>query len=223
MALTRDDVVWAALRLLDDVGLEGLTLRRLAANLGVSAPTLYWHVQHKRELLDLMAEAIIADVGNRSGRPAPGQPWEEWLAEQSRLQWRALVGHRDAALVVAGNRPTEASLPLVEETLASLVTAGFPPGEALENLFALSHYVLGCALEYQAERARQQHTPSDTAPADRNSAFPHVTAAVSGRRTAQPAASFDHGVALLVGGMRMRLAELSAPAASLDSAEEVAH
>jgi TetR/AcrR family tetracycline transcriptional repressor len=57
--------------------------RRLATELGVSAPTLYWHVRNKRQLLDLMAEALVARAG-RSTSPAPGQPWWDWLAEQAR-------------------------------------------------------------------------------------------------------------------------------------------
>jgi len=51
-------VVLVALKLLDEVGLDGLTLRRLAAELGVQAPALYWHFANKRELLDHMAQAI---------------------------------------------------------------------------------------------------------------------------------------------------------------------
>ena len=92
----------------------------------MSAPTLYWHVRNKRELLDLMAEALVAQAG-RATSPAPGQPWWEWLAERARLQFRALISHRDAALVVAGNRPTETRLPDIEEMLDSLVAVAFPP------------------------------------------------------------------------------------------------
>jgi TetR/AcrR family tetracycline transcriptional repressor len=211
MSLSRSDVVRAAITLLDDVGLDGLTLRRLASALGVSAPTLYWHVQHKRELLDLMAEAIIAEAGERSGSPVTGQPWWEWLTEQGKLQWRALVGHRDAALVVAGNRPTEASLPLLEEAVGTLVRAGFSPDEALENLFAVSHYVIGCALEYQAEVARAKQSVAVRATAVQPQVpaggTPYLDAAISARQAREPAAAIDHGLVLLVSGMRMRLAE----------------
>ncbi|PZS39691.1 MAG: hypothetical protein DLM62_06920, partial [Pseudonocardiales bacterium] len=119
MTLNQDGVVRAAVHLLDDVGLEGLTLRRLAADLGVSAPTLYWHVKDKRTLLDLVAEAIMAPH-RTAVRPAHGQPWWEWLSESAWAQYRALVGHRDAALVLAGNRPTEASLPAIEQVVGPI-------------------------------------------------------------------------------------------------------
>jgi AcrR family transcriptional regulator len=132
VALTQEQVVERAVELMAEAGLEALTLRRLATELGVSAPTLYWHVRNKRQLLDLMAEALVARAG-RSSSPAHGQPWWDWLAEQARLQWRVLTAHRDAALVIAGNRPTETSLPGIEQILASLVAVGFPPDEALRT------------------------------------------------------------------------------------------
>ena len=137
MALTQEQVVKRAVELMAEAGLEALTLRRLATDLGVSAPTLYWHVRNKRQLLDLMAEALVAQAG-RSTSPAPGQPWWEWLAERARLQFRALISQRDAALVVAGNRPTKASLPDIEEVLDSLVAVAFPPAEALRVRAAIA-------------------------------------------------------------------------------------
>ncbi|MGH3671381.1 MAG: TetR/AcrR family transcriptional regulator C-terminal domain-containing protein, partial [Pseudonocardiaceae bacterium] len=160
MALTQDEVVHTAVRLLDDVGLEGLTLRRLGSELGVSAATLYWHVRDKRMLLDLMAEAIAAEH-RAPVRPVHGQPWWEWLSDRAWTQYQALTGHRDAALVAAGNRPTENSLPYVEELIGSLVEVGFPPREALESILIVGHFVLGSALEYQAVAARGAVSETD--------------------------------------------------------------
>lgn len=211
MALSRDEVVRTAVRLLDEVGLEGLTLRRLARELGVTAPTLYWHVQHKRELLDLMVESIMAEATTRSGSPAPGQPWWDWLAEQSRLQWQALLSHRDAALVAAGNRPTESGVSLVEETIGSLVAVGFPPREALWAILTLGHYVIGCAVEYQAEAARAQLAGNDRALHERlgEADLPNLAAAVSLHGGPDPGGGFEHGLALLMTGLRVRHASLT--------------
>jgi AcrR family transcriptional regulator len=63
-------VLAGALDLLDTDGLEGLTMRKLAAHLGVQAGALYWHFQSKRALLDAVADALLADVAG----PAPGAP-----------------------------------------------------------------------------------------------------------------------------------------------------
>ena len=214
MALTQEQVVKRAVELMAEAGLEALTLRRLAAELGVSAPTLYWHVRDKRQLLDLMAEALVAQE-DRSTTPAHGQPWWDWLAERARVQYRALVSHRDAALVVAGNRPTEARLPEIEQVLASLVVVGFPPAEALRTVLSIANYVIGCAVERQAEAARPPDPDRDDRLVARIRAagdLPTLTAAMAGLgEPGSPAAGdagFEHGLALLIAGVRARHAEL---------------
>ena len=210
MALTQEQVVKRAVDLMAEAGLEALTLRRLATELGVSAPTLYWHVRNKRELLDLMAEALVARAG-RPTSPAPGQPWWEWLAERARLQFRALISHRDAALVVAGNRPTEASLPGIEQVLASLVAVGFPPDEALRTILSIGNYVIGCAVEHQAEAAREPDPERDARLLERAQDLPNLRAAIAGIDRPGPAAgdaAFEYGLGLLIEGVRARYAEL---------------
>jgi TetR/AcrR family tetracycline transcriptional repressor len=210
VALTQERVVKRAVDLLAEAGLEALTLRRLATELGVSAPTLYWHVRNKRQLLDLMAEALVARAG-RATSPAHGQPWWDWLAEQARLQWRVLTSHRDAALVVAGNRPTEASLPDLEEIVASLVVVGFPPAEALRTILSIGNYVIGCAVEFQAEAARTADPERDTRLLEQAAALPNLRAAIAGVDRPGPAAGdagFEYGLGLLIEGARARHAEL---------------
>ena len=210
MALTQEQVVRRAVELMAEAGLEALTLRRLATDLGVSAPTLYWHVRNKRQLLDLMAEALVAGAGH-SATPAPGQPWWEWLAERARRQWRALTSHRDAALVVAGNRPTETALPGIEQILASLVAVGFPPDEALRIILSIGNYVIGCAVEHQAEAAREPDPERDARLLERAEGLPNLRAAMAAVDRPGPAAGdagFEHGLALLIAGAQARHAEL---------------
>jgi TetR/AcrR family transcriptional regulator, tetracycline repressor protein len=214
VALTQEQVVQRAVELMAEAGLEALTLRRLATELGVSAPTLYWHVRNKRELLDLMAEALVARAG-RTTAPARGQPWWEWLAERARLQFRALISHRDAALVVAGNRPTEATLPDVEEVLDSLVAVGFPAAEALRVVLSIANYVIGCAVERQAEEARGADPEHDRRLLEQAQALPNLRAAMAVLDEPGPAAGdagFEYGLGLLIDGARARHAALlSAP------------
>jgi TetR/AcrR family transcriptional regulator, tetracycline repressor protein len=216
VALTQEQVVRGAVDLLAKAGLEALTLRALATELGVSAPTLYWHVRDKRQLLDLMAEALVRRAG-RSTSPAHGQPWWDWLAEQARVRWRVLTSHRDAALVVAGNRPTETALPEVEQIVASLVTVGFPPAEALRTLLAIGNYVIGCAVEFQAEAAREPDPERDARllrQLREAEDLPNLQAAMPGMASSDPGASFEHGLGLLIAGIRARHAELVEAAAA---------
>jgi TetR/AcrR family transcriptional regulator, tetracycline repressor protein len=222
VALTQEQVVRGAVDLMAKAGLEALTLRRLADELGVSAPTLYWHVRNKRQLLDLMAEALVARAG-RSPSPVHGQPWWDWLAEQARLQWRVLTSHRDAALVIAGNRPTETSLPGVEQMLGSLVVVGFPPAEALRTILSVSNYVIGCAVEYQAEAAREPDPERDArllAQVRETGDLPNLQAALTATGGPDPAASFEHGLGLLIAGIRARHAELLETTAAVGTLAE---
>ena len=104
MTVTQADVVRAAVELIDERGLDALTLRGVAARLGIKAPTLYWHVRDKRHLMDLVAEQIaVGSEPPESQEPAAGQPVWEWLGERARWQRAALLAHRDSALVAAGN------------------------------------------------------------------------------------------------------------------------
>jgi TetR/AcrR family tetracycline transcriptional repressor len=61
-ALDIDQIVRTALELLDQVGLEGLSMRNLADRLGMRATTLYWYIRDKHELLSMLAEAIRAEI-----------------------------------------------------------------------------------------------------------------------------------------------------------------
>ena len=83
--LDRQTVVGAALRLLDRVGIEGLTVRKLAAELGVQAPALYWHFKSKQQLLDEMASTAFIDAVREYGMPSTEANWQEWMLEFGKL------------------------------------------------------------------------------------------------------------------------------------------
>lgn len=211
MALSRDDIVATAVALLRAHGLEGVTFRKIAAELGVSAPTLYWHVSSKRVLLDLMAEELVrqqnADILDE---PAPGQPWWEWLEARSQALFDALVETRDAPAVVAGNRPSEESLPGIERVLTTLVGAGIPATEAQQALFTIGAYVMGSAAEWQAEAARAEEPSTDDARlalALRAGDYPALTDAVTGLLAQPPRATFEFGLRLLIDALRARYAQ----------------
>src|SRR5215469_6871504 len=97
-SLDRSTVVQAALELLKRVGLDGLTTRRLAAELGVKSPALYWHFHNKQGLLDAMADALIREAG--MGPPRPGETWQEWLVRRVRAYRTSLVVYPDSARIV---------------------------------------------------------------------------------------------------------------------------
>jgi len=210
--VSRDAVVRTALALLAEGGLEAVSFRRIATRLGVSAPTLYWHVDSKRQLMDLMAEELVRRNESSYSGPRPGQPWWEWLREDARQLFTALVATRDAPRVVAGNRPSAESFAGIERVLGVLVGAGMTPGEAQQTLFAIGAYVIGSATEWQAEAERAAVQPlPDPADEAANAARAHALAdhpvllAAIGELLDQPhSAAFEHGLDLLVEGLRAR-------------------
>ena len=156
--LTRQTIIQTALGLLDQVGLEGLTVRRLAAELGVQSPALYWHLRSKQELLDAMADAITMAAG--MGPPHHGESWQHWLARRARAYRRSLLAHRDGARIVANARMSPATLGMLDEELTAMVGCGFTPALALRTIMAIAHYVNGFVLQEQTERQEDTQPPA---------------------------------------------------------------
>ncbi|MEU4328472.1 TetR/AcrR family transcriptional regulator C-terminal domain-containing protein [Nonomuraea dietziae] len=202
MALERDQIVAAAVRLLDQVGLDRLTLRRLASELGVQAPALYWHVKNKQELLDEIADALTREIPLR---PLDEQEsWRDWLAERMRDHRRMLNAHRDAARLFVAVRPGPAVPPTLKVAVESLGRAGFPPREAVRSLFTLGHYVTGFVLE---EQARAAHNPE----ADLNEARrwladqPDLLVALMESGPPDGDEAFEHGLSMILEGISTRI------------------
>ena len=158
--LTRPTIIQTALRLLDQVGLDGLTVRRLAAELGVQSPALYWHFRSKQELLDQMADAIIRAAG--MGPPDHGESWQDWLIRRARAYRRSVLAHRDGARLVAGAQwLTPATIRMFDEELTAMVGRGFTPVLALRTISALAYYINGFVLQEQASRQEVAERPPD--------------------------------------------------------------
>ncbi|GAA1287915.1 TetR family transcriptional regulator [Planotetraspora silvatica] len=210
MALERDKIVATALRLLDEVGLEKLTLRRLAADLGVQAPALYWHFKNKQELLDEMTEVITIQEGPRLGPLGEGESWEAWLAEWVKEQRRVLNSHRDSARLTAGTHPGEGMLATVEMILGSLTRVGFTVVDAMWGVTALLSFLSGFVLEEQADRERGTGDWSQFQEAvEILTPYPHLREAMIRIGGPQSQGAFEHGVTLILEGMRARLAASS--------------
>jgi len=210
--VSRGAVVSAALELLEEGGLDAVSFRRIAAKLRVSGPTVHWHVDNKRQLMDLMAEELMRRTGHEHGPPRPGQPWSEWLRARAQQMFAALIATRDAPRVLAGNRPSPESFPAIEQVLGVLVDAGFGPGEAQKALFAIGAYVIGSATEWQAEaersRAEPLPSPDDETLNARRAAFladqPLLLAAMTERLHELHSASFEYGLDMIITGLRAR-------------------
>src|SRR5919108_4301546 len=90
--LTRERLVEAALELVNEEGLEGLSMRALADRLEVKAASLYWHVRDRRELLELLAEEILDTVP----RPRHRATWRETVVAIGESLARRIAAQKDA-------------------------------------------------------------------------------------------------------------------------------
>ena len=142
-------VTETALRLLNEVGLDGLTLRAIAKELNVQAPALYWHFKNKQALLDEMAtemyRRMVADV------PATADAtWQDRLLTSSRGLRTALLGYRDGAKVFSGSRFTGTLHAVeMEATLRLFTQAGFTLPQAVRATTTAYMYTLGFLTEEQ--------------------------------------------------------------------------
>jgi TetR/AcrR family transcriptional regulator, tetracycline repressor protein len=152
MPLQRETVVHAALHVVDEVGLDGLTVRRLAASLEIQNQSLYWHFTNKQELLNCMAELMITDAFAELRHPGPEEGWADWLAAFARRFRKTLLAHRDGARILA-----EADLSLshfleyLDVALDVLLNVGFAGNTAVAGMIAVVHYILGNVLEAQSD------------------------------------------------------------------------
>lgn len=145
MSLTRQDVLGAALVILDEYGLADLSMRRLGDVLGVRAGALYHHVPNKQTLLAWVADGILATV------PHPAGPWRTGLAAWSEHLRSALLRHRDSADLVASSRAMGlAAFDAAEPAAATLRSAGLSEPDAVAAATTLLHFALGHVAEEQA-------------------------------------------------------------------------
>ena len=155
VALDKAVVVREALRLLNVVGLEGLTLRRLAGELGVQAPALYWHFESKQHLLDEMATTMMRDLVDGASVPASGEPWQAFVMDSTRRLRQMLLAYRDGAKVFSGTYLTDDTLlAWTEVPLRVLTQAGFSLREAVRAWSTVYSYTIGFVIEEQAVHPR---------------------------------------------------------------------
>ncbi|MEV5878428.1 TetR/AcrR family transcriptional regulator [Streptomyces sp. NPDC052101] len=143
--LSRQRVVEAAFTVLDRQGLDGLSMRQVAAELGVTVSALYAHVSSKDDLLELMYTRLFD--GFAMPRPDP-ERWQEQVRDYARSGRQRLLSHRDMARISMAHVPFTAELlPHIEALLAVFRTAGLPDRIAAEAGDLISTYIDGFVLE----------------------------------------------------------------------------
>ena len=157
--LNRDAVLLAAQRIIDERGLDACTMRAVAADLGVEAMSLYWHVPSKDALLDGVVGLMLQELDLEHRRDGD---WIAWLGAFARTFRQVVLRHRNALpLMVARPLPAYvAASRMTEQGIQALEDAGFDRPTAIRAARTLSRYVMGFTL---AERAPAQGAPPPSA------------------------------------------------------------
>jgi TetR/AcrR family transcriptional regulator, tetracycline repressor protein len=151
MKVNRGMVVRAGLKLLNEAGLERLTLRLLARELKIQAATVYWHFKSKEELLDEMATMVLAEGAGQLVPTKETSDWVVWAAAFGVGLRKTLLAYRDGARMVSGTRLTNTEFIKTTERIgARVIESGFTLRQAVVLLSTIYNYTLSFAMEEQA-------------------------------------------------------------------------
>jgi len=190
---TRDDVVAAGLVLLERDGLDALSLRGVARELGAHLNSVNWHVKTKHGLIALMADAIVGSV---SLQELPKDPLER-VAELIARYRGALLARRDGGRLVAGTFTAGGgTLRVAEALVEGLLAAGYGPEAAARECWALVYFTLGLTQEEQT----RPDTPGPAVPAAIDSGRYPAMAQVGAHLLIADSfdARFDYGIGRLL-------------------------
>jgi len=133
--LNRKAIVAAAIRILDDGGLDGFTMRRVADALGTGPASLYWHVGSKDGLLDLIFEEVI---GEQQVPDADPGRWQEQLKDVARTMRATILHHRDIVRISIGRVPMGPNALRYSDRVLAILRAG----GASDRLAVLGRHLL---------------------------------------------------------------------------------
>ena len=201
--LSRERIVATALALVDEEGLSAVSTRRLAAELGVSGPSLYNHFKVKDEILDAVADTVVAQVD--LSMFDDGTDWRTALLRWGRSYRAALTAHPSIVPFLAqgpGRRP--AGLRMADAVFGGMVAAGWPPAHATRIGAMMRYFVAGSALGSFARGFVDDAGAYD--PAD----YPHLGQAhlLAEHREQVDEGAFETGLQALVDGLQLQYRQL---------------
>jgi len=154
MPLRREQVVEAALELLDEVGLDAFTTRALTDRLGVQRGALYWHVKSKQELLAAVTELVLRPVFGTLDDPDHDADWADDIVEYAHRLRAAMLAHRDGARLVAAHvTVNQSGVEQMARSLERYTRQGIPMPVAARWGDIVSSYVTGYVLQEQTAPA----------------------------------------------------------------------
>ncbi len=215
--ITREGLLDAAMQIVDTEGLDGLTMRRLGQAVGAVPAMVYRFFADKSELVEALADRLFAQARDHrsSAGPAPAPlcpPELEQLRQGAHSIRRALLAH-PALVAAAVRRPPrqKATLHGMDAGLELLLEAGVEPEAAAKGYQAVLFYTLGFAAieapfaaapDGGAQDQADTHAVLAALPA---AEYPHIAATVDHLYGPDLTGQFDHGLRLLLTGLRLQL------------------
>src|SRR5215813_1693024 len=194
-ALSREEIVRAAMKVADAEGPDAINMRRIARELKAGTMSLYWHIRSKEELLDLMIDSIV-------GEPEVPEPSGDWRADLRAIACSTrdtLHRHRWAVNFMGGRPPLgPKSLRTLERALSVFDGLGDEKATEMTTLTAVNTYVLGAVLR-EIQEMNGEHYMAEVfaglSEEEKQALLKEFTARIRG------AWQFPHMVAMLVDGM----------------------
>ncbi|MFD4553871.1 TetR/AcrR family transcriptional regulator [Streptomyces sp. NPDC058469] len=202
--LSTDRIVETARVLVDAEGLAAVSTRRLAAELGVSGPSLYNHFRTKDQILEAVADSVSAQVDLSMFED--GRDWRTALHDWAVSYRSALRDHPNIVPVLAtgpGRRP--AGLRLADAVYGAMVDAGWPPAQATSIGALMRYFIMGSALGSFAGGFVDDESAYD--PAD----YPHLGQAhlLAEQQEKVDERAFETGLAALLEGLAGQFSEVA--------------
>ena len=163
--LDRTAIVSAAIELLDERGLDDLSMYAIAARLGVRQPALYHHFPHKAEILAAVADEVL-ERWHTERLPRPDESWRAFLVRNAQSMRRAMLSVRDGARLIASAGPRAPHVANAIAQVDFLERQGFSGTAAILAFIAVSRYTIGATLEQQSSAGAAILAVRDDLPAD---------------------------------------------------------
>lgn len=199
-ALNRMRIVETALRLIDEHGLEALSMRRLGAALGVEAMAIYHHFANKGEVLDGVLEHMLDETEFLS---TEDQPPLARLRHFVRAHRQMALRHPHAFILIPSRRfNTEKSIAVYEKILAAFHELGFDAALSARYFRTLGYLASGAGLADIASHARQPDATPVRLENFSDNRYPLVSAVVPHLRAGNLDAIFEFGLDIIFEAMR---------------------
>ncbi|MFC4858169.1 TetR/AcrR family transcriptional regulator [Actinophytocola glycyrrhizae] len=174
--LSRERVITAAMALADEKGEAGVTMRAVAARLGVEAMSLYNHVAGREDMLDDMVDAVFGEID----LPAPAADWKAAMRDRAASARQALRRHSWAVgLMDSRSSPGPATLRHHDAVLGTLRAGGFSVAMAAHAFSVIDSYLYGFVLQEEsmpfANRTEFDEVAGDIQRTMPEGAYPHLT------------------------------------------------